>query len=151
MRLVGLQKHRRGVPGGFTLVEILIVVIILGILAAIVIPQFSSASQDSRTGSLKAQLQTIRSAIGVYQLQHMDKLPDLSTGWTPLLTQTTPQGASTGSPLYGPYLSTAPLNAVTGGTTISTAAGAGVDWLWTASTGTLVALDGQGNVFSEGP
>ena len=45
---------------GFTLVEILIVVIILGILAAIVIPQFTNASQDARNSSLLSQLQTLR-------------------------------------------------------------------------------------------
>ena len=39
---------------GFTLVEILIVVIILGILAAIVIPQFANASGDARTTNLRA-------------------------------------------------------------------------------------------------
>ena len=41
-----------GRKSGFTLIEILIVVIILGILAAIVIPQFSNASNDARKSSL---------------------------------------------------------------------------------------------------
>ena len=41
---------------GFTLVEILIVVIILGILAAIVIPQFTSASSDARNSSVASTL-----------------------------------------------------------------------------------------------
>ena len=52
-----LARTRRA---GFTLVEILIVVIILGILAAIVIPQFTNASQDARESSLLSQLQTLR-------------------------------------------------------------------------------------------
>ena len=47
----------------FTLVEILIVVIILGILAAIVIPQFTQASNDARTNSMRSDLQTVRSQI----------------------------------------------------------------------------------------
>src|SRR5438309_9198865 len=59
--------------GGFTLVEILIVVINLGILAAIVIPQFTSASQDARKSSLVSQLQTIKAQTELARLQHLDK------------------------------------------------------------------------------
>ena len=60
---------------GFTLVEILIVVIILGILAAIVIPQFSEASEEARLSSLQSDLQTVRSQIELYKIQHLDNLP----------------------------------------------------------------------------
>src|SRR3954465_6599526 len=60
---------------GFTPVEILIVVIILGILAAIVIPQFSNASTDAKKNSLTSQLQTMRSQIELYKLQHNDQIP----------------------------------------------------------------------------
>jgi len=90
---------------GFTLVEILIVVIILGILAAIVIPQFTNASQDARRSSLSSQLQTLRSQIELYKLQHGDQLPDLVTDWTPLT------GTSTfGGQTFGPYMQSAPSN-----------------------------------------
>src|SRR4026207_276153 len=68
-----LARARR--TTGFTLVEILIVVIILGILAAIVIPQFTNASQDARESSLLSQLQTLRSQIELYKLQHRDTWP----------------------------------------------------------------------------
>ena len=65
----------RKLSKGFTLVEILIVVIILGILAAIVIPQFTNASEDARKSSLTSQLQTIRSQVELYKLQHRDRYP----------------------------------------------------------------------------
>jgi prepilin-type N-terminal cleavage/methylation domain-containing protein len=55
---------------GFTLVELLIVVVILAILAAIVIPQFSSSSTDAREAALDVNLGTMRSAIELFKAQH---------------------------------------------------------------------------------
>ena len=75
------MTNRRGIARrGFTLVEILIVVIILGILAAIVIPQFTNASQNARESSLQSTLQTLRSQIQLYKLQHGDSLPAADAG-----------------------------------------------------------------------
>src|SRR3954467_3068651 len=101
---------------GFTLVEILIVVIILGILAAIVIPQFTNASQDARESALLSQLQTLRSQIELYKLQHLDKLPNIVggsagvvTNWDPLTTKTDNQGVLTAAADgFGPYMQSAP-------------------------------------------
>ena len=60
---------------GFTLVELLIVVIILAILAAIVIPQFSSATVDAQESALDSNLNGLRSAIELYKAQHNGKFP----------------------------------------------------------------------------
>jgi len=60
---------------GFTLVEILIVVVILGILAAIVIPQFSDAATEANDANLVSNLQTLRSQIALYRIQHSDDDP----------------------------------------------------------------------------
>ena len=96
---------------GFTLVEILIVVIILGILAAIVIPQFTNASQDARESALLSQLQTLRSQIELYKLQHKDVLPDLVTNWNPMTTKTNIDGtAVVQAKMFGPYMESAPTN-----------------------------------------
>jgi general secretion pathway protein G len=65
---------------GFTLVEILIVVVILGILAAIVIPQFTEASTEAKLSSLCSDLQTIRSQIELYKVQHNDAMPGTAAG-----------------------------------------------------------------------
>src|SRR6267142_3497968 len=121
MREVGLEwqiLHRRFEMlartrrTGFTLVEILIVVIILGILAAIVIPQFTNASQDARESSLLSQLQTLRSQIELYKLQHKDKLPDLVTNWDPMTTKTNIDGGAVAPLDFGPYMQSAPTNPV---------------------------------------
>lgn len=55
---------------GFTLVELLIVVIILAILAAIVVPQFASSTDDAKISSAKSTLSNLRGAIDLYYQQH---------------------------------------------------------------------------------
>jgi len=57
----------RKVRKAFTLVEILIVVVILGILAAIVVPQFTSATEEARSGNLESQVKTIDSALELFR------------------------------------------------------------------------------------
>ena len=63
-------RLRTAAQKGFTLVELLIVVIILAILAAIVIPQFSSATTDTQEAALDANLGGLRNAIELYKAQH---------------------------------------------------------------------------------
>lgn len=70
---------RQRVSKAFTLVEILIVVVILGILAAIVVPQFTSASEDAQIGNVETQLQTIRSQIELFRVKNNGQYPDFAT------------------------------------------------------------------------
>ena len=120
-----MSSYRIRKSAGFTLVEILIVVIILGILAAIVIPQFTNASQSARESSLASQLQTIRSQIQLFKVQHNDAMPtDLVAGgtgntpWTKLTELTNADQTTTGSPALGPYLQAAPANSLSGSTAV---------------------------------
>jgi len=95
---------------GFTLVEILIVVVILGILAAIVIPQFTEASTEAKTSSLCTDLQTLRSQIELYKIQHNDDLPGAGTAsFTAALTGPTDIAGAVGT-TYGPYVQKIPTN-----------------------------------------
>jgi len=59
----------------FTLVEILIVVVILAILAAAVIPQFTDSSNDAKNSTSLFNLQTFRGQIAVYKAQHGGLVP----------------------------------------------------------------------------
>jgi general secretion pathway protein G len=160
-----IAKARRG----FTLVEILIVVIILGILAAIVIPQFTNASNDARKSSLTSQLQTLRSQIQLYALQHLDQYPPLlvaggATAWDNMTVKTNPDHTTTGTPQLGPYLQAAPTNSLNGtaavgivtGTTdygsggVANASG-NVGWVFNTTTGKIWATSAQfGFIYNEG-
>lgn len=112
----------RSLKKGFTLVEILIVVIILGILAAIVIPQFTSASDDARRNSLTSQVQTLRSQVELYKLQHTSDASELFatattdvTQWQEMTNKTTAAGAvDNAAGTFGPYLQTLPVNNLNG-------------------------------------
>lgn len=73
----------RSVRKAFTLVEILIVVVILGILAAIVIPQFTRASEDAQVSNVETQLQTIRSQIELFRVRNNGTTPALGAGFGP--------------------------------------------------------------------
>jgi general secretion pathway protein G len=154
---------------GFTLVEILIVVVILGILAAIVIPQFTQASTEAKINSLCSDLQTMRSQIQLYKVQHFDSPPgnDISTLGVPtnnfnalldqLLFCTNQYGATAATKskerdvangfIYGPYLERIPPNPFLGGDTADdivdwTAAQTTVGaWGYNMKTGEIYAAD----------
>lgn len=64
---------------GFTLVELLIVVIILAILAAIVVPQFASTTNDARDSAADSTLAGLRAAIDLYYQQHNNTYPGANT------------------------------------------------------------------------
>ena len=134
---------KRKVKKGFTLVEILVVVVILGILAAIVIPQFTSASEAAKRSSILTQLQTLRSQFEFYQVQHNGNYPLMATlqtgtpdNWAGMTTQTDITGAAGAD--YGPYLQQAPLNGFTDGTNVAVDNSA--DWEYDEITGAIRAV-----------
>ena len=138
-----MNTRNRSARKGFTLIEILIVVIILGILAAIVIPQFSSASSDAKKAALQSTVQTLRSQIALYKLQHGDTLPDLATGGWTTLTQTSVYQGTT----VGPYMQAVPVNSLTNGSVVKNGANppvavAGADFVYDYNAGT-----GSGNIW----
>ena len=152
-----MKTYRTG-KSGFTLVEILIVVIILGILAAIVIPQFSSASGDARKSSLATTVQSLKSQVALYRLQHNDTLPGVATFWTLMTTKTDANGAAfvqgtSNSGPFGPYMQDIPKNALNSNTSVldsaiapgsKTASACGYQYDFTGGTGKVWGTDTDG-------
>jgi general secretion pathway protein G len=117
----------------FTLVEILIVIIILGILATIVIPQFTSASHQAKENSLRDDLRFMRSQVGLFKAEHRDVPPGYpggdrtvaptATDFEDQMTLSTDGYCATNpvrTPVfkYGPYLSRMPANPINNLTTV---------------------------------
>jgi general secretion pathway protein G len=134
---------------GFTLVEILIVVVILGILAAIVIPQFTNASEEAKESSLVSDLQTMRSQIELFKVNHDGLVPGAGGGTTPeqaLTGYTDVHGVAQTAPgtgVYGPYLQKLPKNPFTDGRGINgTCAADGSPEGWTLNMTTTSAAYG---------
>ncbi len=82
---------------GFTLVEILIVVVILGILAALVVPQMVNASNEAVKSALARQVQMINHQVELYRIAHEGVLPSddedspmieggLNNGWGAMIS-----------------------------------------------------------------
>ena len=121
---------------GFTLVEILIVVVILGILAAIVIPQFTDASTEAKYSSLASNLQMLRAQIELYKIQHNDNPPTLANFVAQMTGTTDVNGATTGTD-FGPYMRDIPVEPFTNSATVSASGTSG--WNYTESTGEIEA------------
>jgi general secretion pathway protein G len=138
---------------GFTLVEILIVVVILGILAAIVIPQFTDASTQAKESSLLSDLQTMRSQIELYKIQHNDQLPGTQGAFTftqAMTTKTNSLGTTdplAGEVKYGRYMREIPanpwneLNNVLEGTVTPGAPLGGYGWFYNTTDGDIRSYD----------
>ena len=153
-----MQRQIRKGSQGFTLIEILIVVIILGILAAIVIPQFTNASKEAKQSSLVTMVQSLRSQIALFKLQHNDRLPganpvvdsggtfDETVFWNQMTLFSDLNGATQAAKdathVYGPYMQSTPVNPLNNSSTVAAAAAAGVGFMYDYNGG-----DGSGKVW----
>jgi len=138
-------------------------VVILGILAAIVIPQFTNASQDAQRGNIVTQLQSIRNQIELFRVKNNGSLPDMAFGgkdFGDLLAGTNNTQGLAATNSFGatqePYMRTPPANPRNGLSTLQVINGAGNDpsvvasaaaatpttagWVYNSTTGAIAAF-----------
>lgn len=78
---VRTHSPRRSHQSGFTLLEIMVVVIILGVLAATIIPQFMGSTTEAKVSAAKAHVAELEAAVERYYI-HMDRYPTQEEGLT---------------------------------------------------------------------
>lgn len=128
-----IGRLRRQPRRAFTLVELIIVVLIIAILAAIIVPRFSGASDVAGSSALLQDLRYIRQQIQVYRAQHLGVSPGYTGGdssTTPseleFIAQMTNPTASDGSVgssssqtyRFGPYMAEMPINPISGSSAV---------------------------------
>lgn len=138
---------------GFTLIELMIVVSILGIMAAIVLPHIQDHQQQARQAAAKDMLRTVRGQIELYKLEHNGRAPGYRMAMLveigPQLIGTTDvNGISSTSKVpsetypFGPYLDRLPKNPFNGKTDVKYITGDFIPddttgWIYKRSTGEI--------------
>jgi general secretion pathway protein G len=95
------RRNLRRAQAGFTLIEIMVVVIIIGLLAAVVVPQFLSKVDDARVSKAKQDIQAIETALTMYKLDNYS-YPTTEMGLKALVQKPDPSVAKNWRP--GGYL-----------------------------------------------
>lgn len=124
----------------FKKAEVILVAAILCGVSAMTLPKFSQADTDDRLNTLCANLQTVRSQLSLYHVQHDGQWPELAAFVEQMTGQTNSKGTrdrADGPLIFGPYLQRIPDNPFTGGNSVT-----GGDWLYDQQTGRFIADDG---------
>ena len=145
-----MNTNRR--RGAFTLIEVLIVVVIMAVLAATIIPQFTSSTKDAKESTAKFNLHTLKSQLELYRLHHNGSFPAATNNLEQLTKASDAAGAVTmsGAPdsthPFGPYIQKIPANPFNSKLTVradtgmagTTPSATGADgWIYRASTGEI--------------
>ncbi|WP_426167511.1 type II secretion system major pseudopilin GspG [Pseudoduganella sp. R-34] len=100
-----MQKPSKRRSGGFTLIEIMVVVVIMGVLAALVLPKVLDRVGQSKTAAAKVEISTIMQALKMYKLDNQ-RYPTTEQGLQALMAKPTAGPAANG--WKAPYLEKMP-------------------------------------------
>jgi general secretion pathway protein G len=98
-----VSKNRRGKRRGFTLVEVLVVMAILVLLAALVVPRILGAKKKADLGAAKTQIGMLKASLERYALD-MNDFPLTEQGLSALIEEPDELNESTNTKWGGPYL-----------------------------------------------
>jgi general secretion pathway protein G len=79
------MRHRLSHSSAFTLIEIMVVVIVLSVLAALIMPSFMGTASDAKISAAKANVTELESALERFYV-HMDRYPSNEEGLNALVT-----------------------------------------------------------------
>ncbi|MDH7601011.1 MAG: type II secretion system protein GspG [Armatimonadota bacterium] len=104
---------------GFTLVELLVVIVVLAVLAAIVLPKFMDSSKRSKESALRSDLKLLRNAIGLFYTDtgaYPKTLSDLAATSAPAkgLDSSGNEVSINAADWHGPYLQEVPNDPISG-------------------------------------
>lgn len=133
-------------PAGFTLIELVVVIAILGILAAVAVPKFIDFAEDAKRGACKRTLGQVRGAIGTYYGWKSSPSGGGVPSWPTLAELTDGDSVLKTAIPDNPYSTGATPNAAIAGTTrgVPETAGTAGGWCYKASTGEFWADTASG-------
>jgi prepilin-type N-terminal cleavage/methylation domain-containing protein len=144
----------------FSLLELVIVVVILGILAAIAVPRMSRSATAAADNAVSANLAILRNAVDLFSTEHggtypsLANLPNALTQYSDVVGTAFAAAPNSGSGIiYGPYvreIPALPVGANKGKNTFTATLGGSFGWVYEASTGKIfpncpdAEVDGRG-------
>lgn len=107
----------------FSLIELVIVIVIIGVVAAIAVPRMSNAATNSKVATAAANLQTIRKAVDLFTAEHEGRTPNqdeqrVASNDATLIIQRLTEGPGKDGVIAGPYLREIPINPLASSNTL---------------------------------
>jgi general secretion pathway protein G len=102
----GLDPSRRTRARGFTLIEIMVVIVILGVLAALIVPRVMNRPDEARVVAARQDIASIMQALKLYRLDNQ-RYPTTEQGLQALVTRPT---AGPPAPNWKAYLDKMPID-----------------------------------------